>query len=335
MQIGVSIIICFYNAENKLPQTLEHIKNQEMRTSENTELILVNNCSTDNSEAIAREVLKNFGVFPWTLVHENEPGLANARLCGLKKAKYDILLFCDDDNWLSSDYATLGEDFLRVNPDVAVLGGKASAVCSLDIPEWFESVQNYYAVGPQQKESGRVFGNRNMVYGAGMLIRTEVFFHLLNCGFRFQSMGRTQKKLSSGEDSELCLAVQISGKLIWYLEDLNLKHFIEPRRLSEDYLAQLKYGIESSTFYSRFYRDFLFGYVPNVSSLFWLKESIYTFKDLIKNLIKFNFNIRRHRSLLVLLLTERGKYNNKVREILTTCNNLSRYKTLELRGLKG
>jgi glycosyltransferase involved in cell wall biosynthesis len=322
MKKGVSIIICFHNAESKLSETLEHIKNQKHRTAENTELILVNNCSTDNYEKVINEALKNFKGFPWKIVPEEKPGLANARLCGLMKAQYDILLYCDDDNWLSPGYTTMGEDFIRSNEKVAILGGKASAVSSVEIPKWFESVQNYYAVGPQMPESGRVFKSRNMVYGAGMFIRKATFLNLLNCGFKFRSMGRTKKKLSSGEDSELCLAVQVSGQHIWYLEELELKHFIEPRRLSNQYLKQLKNGISTSVFYSRFYRDYLEGYVPKVSALFWLKEATYVLKDLARQFLMLNFKSRQQLILLALLFSERGEYNKTVSEIIATCNQL-------------
>lgn len=319
---GVSIIICFYNAGAKLLPTLKHIFSQVNRTKRNTELILVNNASNDDSESVARLFLAENANIPWKIAYESKPGLAHARLCGLSHANYDILLYCDDDNWLSSNYIHLAEEFLRSNPEVAILGGKGVPVSSIPIPDWFWLVQNYYAAGPQLPQSGCVKGTRNMVYGAGMFIRKEAFNHLLACGFKFQSLGRMGKKLSAGEDSELCLAIQISGKQIWYLADLTFQHYMEPFRLEKVYFEKLKEGMENSSFYGRFYRDYLFGYRPVVSQHFWLKESIYTVLDMLKTIGKGKFKLRRHIQLIKFLAKERGNYDKRVCEILDTCQKL-------------
>jgi glycosyltransferase involved in cell wall biosynthesis len=289
-------------------------------------LILVNNASTDDSENIIYKTISEKFPIPWKIIKEIKPGLAHARLCGLTHAQFDLLLYCDDDNWLSPDYVNKGEQFLRIHPEVAILGGKGAAVSSVAIPGWFESVQNHYAVGPQLPQSGRVKGIRNMVYGAGMFIRKEAFDHLLACGFRFQSLGRTGKNLSAGEDSELCLAMQIAGKQIWYLEDLSFQHYMEPFRLRKGYFKKMRKGMSDSGFYGRFYRDYLFGYRPDVTRHFWMKELIYTVFDILKTLPKMNFNIRRHVRLILLLLTEQDKYNHKVLQILETCEKLKNKK---------
>ncbi len=323
MKEGVSIIICFYNAGVKLVPTLKHILAQANRTEQNTELILVNNGSDDDSEAIASMILSEKAQIPWKIVQESKPGLANARICGLSHANFDILLYCDDDNWLSSNYVHFGEQFLRANPEVAILGGKGIAVSDIPFPDWFEDVQNFYAVGPQLTQSGRVRGARNMVYGAGFFIRKRVFEYLLACGFTFQSLGRTGKNLSAGEDSELCLAVQITGKQIWYLEELTFQHYMEPFRLQKGYFKKLKNGMTDSGFYGRFYRDYLFGYIPRITPAFWMKELLYTLLDMGRCIVRRNFNIRRHVRLISFLSRERNQYNHTVQKIVTVCHNLS------------
>ena len=320
---GVSIIICYFNAGNRIVETLEHIKKQLSRSDNNTELILVNNASSDDSDAIVTNTLSSFNLFPWKIVHEPIPGLANARICGFNNSKYDTLLFCDDDNWLSEDYVTKAFQYLTVNKHVGILGGKGEATSSVAFPHWFEKVQNYYAVGPQMPDSGRVIGVRNVVYGAGMVIRTSVLKEMFDKGFCFQSKGRTGTNLSAGEDSELCLAVQIMGYHIMYDETLNFKHYIEPKRLTEEYFNRMKIGMGLSSFYGRFYRDYFLGKRFYVSKLFWAKELIYVLKDLIHNLFKFKFNNSRHISLITFLLKERGNYDKRVAEILSICNQLS------------
>jgi glycosyltransferase involved in cell wall biosynthesis len=319
---GISIIICFFNAGDKLRPTLAHVMEQEIRNKDNTELILVNNCSTDDSIDIIQDTLAPFDNFSWKIVHEPQPGLAHARLCGLNHARFDLLLYCDDDNWLAPDYLEIAEKFMREQPNIGILGGKGTAVSTVPLPDWFEDVQNFYAVGPQLPESGVVRGQRNMVYGAGMLVRRTDFEYLLRCGFTFQSLGRTGKNLSAGEDSELCLAMQLSGKHIYYLETLHFKHFMEPFRLDKKYLIRMQIGMSNSGFYGRFYRDYLFGYRPRITRYFWQKEVIYTLKDLLKHWLKLNFHTQRQLKLIQFIWKEQNQYTKTVQQILNTCEQL-------------
>ncbi len=322
---GVTIVICFYNAASRIVPTLKHIIDQSNRNYLNTELVLVNNASTDDTDRIIEETLRGFSVFPWKIVHEKTPGLANARLRGLKNATFDIILYCDDDNWLDIDYVSKAELIFRNNSNIGILGGLGRAVSSIQIPDWFENVQNYYAVGPQMPTSGRVIGTRNVVYGAGMLIRKSIFEKLISEGFVFQSLGRTKSNLSAGEDSELCLAVQIMGYHIQYEESLTFSHFIEPRRLTETYFEKMKNGISTSGFYNKFYLDFFKGRnIVEVPSHFWFKESIYTIRNIFKSLLRLNFNLKRELSLIRFLIKERSNYDFSVKKVLFLCRKLSK-----------
>ena len=320
---SISIIICFYNAENKLQKTLEHIKKIDTSNVGEVELILVNNNSNDNSLAIINQELMDFKIFPWKVVEEKNPGLANARMKGFDTSQHDFLLICDDDNWLAEDYLTMGLQPFLDDDKIAVVGGCGAAVSDVDIPSWFEEYQSYYAVGPQWHETGEVKIKRNMVYGAGMIVRKSAFLLILKNGFKFFALGRTGKSLSSGEDSELCLAFRIAGFKIWYNEDLCFKHFIESNRLSTNYLEKLLKGINSGNYISRFYREYLFGYRPKVGSLFWLKEAFYVLKNSKKAFFSLNLKeYKRCNKHLIYIIIERSKYDRSIKEIYNICNNL-------------
>jgi glycosyltransferase involved in cell wall biosynthesis len=324
-QNGVSIVICYYNAGEKIKETLNHIKLQKERSFQNTELILVDNASKDSTNRIIHDVMQDFDLFSWKIVKENKPGLANARICGLKNVSFDLIVYCDDDNWLSADYLFNAEKIMRENEFIGILGGKGDAVSSVEFPFWFDSVQNYYAVGPQMNKAGRVLGERNVVYGAGMVIRTSIFNELLNQGFVFQSLGRTKSNLNAGEDSELCLAVQIMGYHIFYVEDLTFEHFIEPRRLSMDYFNKMKKGISNSGFYTQFYLDFFRAKgLEVVPSNFWLKELIYSLTDIFKSICKFKFNIYRNFYFIRFLLKEKDQYDKNVKHIIAFCKRIKK-----------
>jgi len=321
MQKSVSILVCFYNAAHKLPKTLEHIKKLDISNITECELILVNNNSNDDSCTIIQNEMKGFNLFPWKIVDEPNPGLSNARLRGIAESQYEFLLFCDDDNWLAKDYIHNAISILTSNSNIAVLGGFGEAVSDIEFPEWFNRHKNFYAVGEQFPYNGKVFGVRNVVYGAGMIVRREAWEYIISKGFTFFTLGRTGKSLSSGEDSEMCLAFQIAGFDIWYDDSLRFKHYIEPKRLTENYFKKLQKGMSSSGYVTQFYRRYLFGYKPHVTKYFWLKELIYTLFEIVKNFKTFSLFLQSRNRILFLLylLHERKKYNENVNKLINFC----------------
>ena len=95
MDALVSIIIPFYNEEQYLPKAIDSVVTQSYTS---TEIILVNDGSTDNSLAIAEEYLGRYKNIQLISV-ENE-GLGNARNIGMSLAKGVYLTFLDSDDEL-------------------------------------------------------------------------------------------------------------------------------------------------------------------------------------------------------------------------------------------
>jgi glycosyltransferase involved in cell wall biosynthesis len=73
-QPGVSVIICCYNSAALLPQTLEHLANQQTAGEISWEIIIVNNNSTDNTAEIAENIWQGLNrPIPFRVVHQPEP----------------------------------------------------------------------------------------------------------------------------------------------------------------------------------------------------------------------------------------------------------------------
>ena len=322
---SVSIILCFYKGENKLPKTIEHLKNLNLEGIDNVELLLIDNNSPDNSRKIIETELKDFTKFSWRLINETKPGQTFARICGIKESKYDCILFCDEDNWISQDYLKKGLTILNENNKIGVLGGLGIVVSDIEIPEWFEKHQSCFAVGPQMPITGEVKGTRNIVYGAGMLVRKEALDTLFNKGFYFYTTGRLPSKLASGDDSELCLGIKVAGYKIWYDQSLTFQHDISSDRLTLDYVRKVQEGDASSNYVIRFYREFINGYVPKVNNWFWVKEFLYSIKDLFLVIFKYRDkqSIKRNFHFSKYLIQRNSKYNDDVANIVKICQSLS------------
>ncbi|NIZ40089.1 glycosyltransferase [Entomospira entomophila] len=99
--ILVSIIVPFYNVDPYFRRCLDSIVNQ---TYENLEIILVNDCSPDNSIDIAREYAQKDSRII-IIEHEKSLHVGGARNTGLVVARGEYVWFIDSDDMISSPYA--------------------------------------------------------------------------------------------------------------------------------------------------------------------------------------------------------------------------------------
>lgn len=92
----VSIIMPAYNSEKYIKESIESVKNQ---TYTNWELVIVNDCSNDNTENIIKEYAeKDKRIKLYTNVVNQ--GVVKSRNLSLKKAKGEFIAFLDsDDIW--------------------------------------------------------------------------------------------------------------------------------------------------------------------------------------------------------------------------------------------
>ncbi len=235
---GVSLIICCYNSEKRLPETLLAISKQEVSPDLRWEIILVDNASTDNTAILANSIWNELNnPVELRIVKESKPGLGNARNKGISEALFSILLFCDDDNWLSPNYLQDTYDIFEADRNIAASGGKGIPVFETEKPYWFDEYAEAFAIGSQEinREDGRLLN----LYGAGMAIRKTALDQLFASGFVPIMQGRVGKKLTSSEDTELTYAFVLMGYKLHYSKDLTFFHYLPAGRLQLDYFKRL------------------------------------------------------------------------------------------------
>jgi glycosyltransferase involved in cell wall biosynthesis len=228
---GFSIILCCYNSSRLLPRTLEGLARLRLPEDTATELIVVDNCCTDDTVAVARATWEALGSpFPMQVVAEGTPGLSAARAKGIETARCEYLLFCDDDNLLASDYLEAALRILRTHQHTGMLGGLGTPVYGRR-PSYWPPDFYVYGSGPQASANGLTW----TLYGAAIILRKSAFSVLKQAGFRFILTDRRGDKLSSGGDYELCYAVAMAGFEIRYNDTLRFSHLIADERMSRAY----------------------------------------------------------------------------------------------------
>ena len=95
----ISVIIPVYNLENYIKECIESILEQ---TYQNFQIILVDDCSLDNSVAVIEELQKKDARIQLIRLKENR-GAGYARNVGMDNAKGKYLLFLDGDDFFEKD----------------------------------------------------------------------------------------------------------------------------------------------------------------------------------------------------------------------------------------
>lgn len=238
---SISILICCYNSELRIIETLAYIKNQNILASM-LEVIVIDNSSSDNTYQIAISQINNFP-FKIKVIQEANSGLMNARIRGIKEAKNDLIIFVDDDNLLDTDYCYKAHQLFSEKTDIAFAGGESRLPLYISPPTWFDKYSKCYAVGPQYNESRYLCG-AEILWGAGLIVRREMLLTIINYGFK--CVGRKGNIQLSGDDSELCYLLILNGGIGYYYSELKLQHAIDTSRFNIDKLLQVYRGFGQS-----------------------------------------------------------------------------------------
>lgn len=240
---GVSFIMCCHNSEGIFQKPLISVINQI--TQQPYELVLVDNNCSDKTSEIAKIISEQYNfVDRINIARETIPGLSYARRAGVNAAKYDYLVFVDDDNIISEDWVDIVVDRFENHADIGIIGSNNQAYFESEEikPVWFDMVKGFYACAPQSNTSGDVTLDRKFVFGAGMCARKKVLIDVYNGDVDLFLTGRKGNLLLSGDDSEICMRAIIQGWRLWYCENLHLQHIMHKDRMNWTYFKKMQQG---------------------------------------------------------------------------------------------
>ncbi len=132
----LSVVIPVYNVEKYLRECLDSIVNQ---TYTNLEIIIVNDCSPDNSEEIVLEYQAKDPRIKY-IKHEKNLGQGGARNTGIQNATGEWITFVDSDDYIDLDtYQVMMDLIQKNNVDV----GMFDYICFDDITK--REFNNYWS----------------------------------------------------------------------------------------------------------------------------------------------------------------------------------------------
>jgi len=152
----VSVIVPCYNQAPYLGEALDSVLAQSYP---NWECIVVNDGSTDNSEAVAREYCAKDPRIRYVV--KQNGGLSSARNFGIKASRGLYILPLDGDDRISSIYVEKAVEALKGHKDVMVVYGRA---------EFFGTVNKPWEMGPYDFRSLLI---QNLFYCTALYRRVD------------------------------------------------------------------------------------------------------------------------------------------------------------------
>ncbi len=323
MNKGISVIICCYNSETRLPETIKHIVKQNINEGIKWELIIIDNNSSDDTNKVAQFEWGKYELDnSFKIITESQQGLVFARNRGVQEAKYDILIFCDDDNWLDVSYLKNAYKKMIAEPTIGALGGQSNAVSDLDFPEWFEELKGTYAVGTQANSSG-FLTERLHLWGAGMVTRKTIIKKVFSTPLLISD--RNKDVLTADGDSEICARILLMKYRLYYDEELKYTHYISKNRLALEYKERMFNGFRINTNIVRDYYYYI-GIIM-IPQLVKLKTTLRLFLKICFSLFQSNetrnkLNPIYKERIAALLLIERLTKNDNRKQIIRFINSI-------------
>jgi glycosyltransferase involved in cell wall biosynthesis len=172
-KMKASIIIPTYNRSDVIIRSLETWTTQTL-CSDDFEVIVVDNNSTDNSATLIKDFIGNRSNFHY--LKELKAGSTNARHAGAKLAQSELLIFADDDGLFNESCI---EEILKVyqnNQSVDAVAGKIDIAWDTTPPEWIAPYE--FMLGKLNYGNKVLTGTHLYLNGGLFSIKKSVFKEL-------------------------------------------------------------------------------------------------------------------------------------------------------------
>jgi glycosyltransferase involved in cell wall biosynthesis len=239
---SLSVLICTYNRARLLEQTLESLQHATPPDDCVTEIIVVDNNSSDDTHDVVRAA--GDGPFPIRYLVERQQGKSFALNSGIAIAHGDVVALTDDDVLPATDWLVrLCENFRSA--DVMFVFGKVLPRWEVPPPPELLTIRARDVWGPLAlidygdlplRYESESFGKKRLPIGANLALRREAIEQV--GGWR-TDLGRVDNTLIAGEDRELCVRLYRAGLYSGiYDPSVVVKHFVPASRLTRKYFRR-------------------------------------------------------------------------------------------------
>lgn len=228
----ITVIVCTHNRCESLKDTVRSLQQQNFPASD-YEIIVVDNNSTDNTEAIVGG-LSSSSAARVEYLFERMLGLSLARNRGVAHAKGEIVAFIDDDAVADATWLLNLTRVYEEEKEAVCVGGRIELEWTIAKPEWWHlSFDNEFGInhGVERKELRYPL----FPYGTNISFKKSV---LLDYGGFSVHLGRKGSQLLGWEETDVCLQIEKNGGRIYYEPNAIVRHIMSFSRARKPFILK-------------------------------------------------------------------------------------------------
>jgi EAL domain-containing protein (putative c-di-GMP-specific phosphodiesterase class I) len=255
--IDFTVAIPVFNGEHRLPLVLEKLRQQTGVKDLQWEVLVLDNNSSDNTQAVVQRYQKTCqnSFFHLKYHFVARQGAAFARQRAMEVARGKLVGFLDDDNLPALDWVVQAYQFAQAHPQVGAFGSRIqgdfeSEDSAASLHPWFKP---YLALIKRSDSPCRYAPEKKILPpGAGLVVRQQAWLATVP---RYLFLNHTSKAAGlASEDLEALLHIQKGGWDIWHNPQMLVHHRVPDTRLQQAYLVSLCRCIGLSCAYIRWLR---------------------------------------------------------------------------------
>jgi GT2 family glycosyltransferase len=219
-RIAISVVIPTFNRGKDLAVVFLAL---EAQTFSDFEVVVVDNSSTDNTEAIVAAFAES-SRYPIRYYKKEPNGPASARNFGMNRAINPCVLFLDSDVALDSKWMEIAADILKTDLNIGAVGGQIIYQFDHARVNAFGGDLGYFGLAWDINEGGALSTEK------GLIPR-----YWINCSAMLCRKAACEKVLSFDErffygfeDSDLGWKLNLSGARTVVAAGLKAYHYVEP-----------------------------------------------------------------------------------------------------------
>lgn len=210
---NISVAIAVYNKEKQILSTLESVLKQTYPPSE---IIIVNDGSTDNSEKVIQTITDNRIKY---IIQENQ-GAAAARNTAIKNCTHDYVALIDADDIWHNDFLQEIVNSINTFPKEKVYSTGINIENKFKKPKKAQySIPNKQEIGKHNYFKGSQISS--LIYSSCVVIHKEVF----------NSVGYFDPLIKSGQDTDLWIRIGLEFPIVFNPKYVTTYRYI-PQSLS-------------------------------------------------------------------------------------------------------
>jgi glycosyltransferase involved in cell wall biosynthesis len=242
MTFNLTVAICTFNGEQRLPAVLDRLLAQTGTAGVTWEVLVVDNNSQDGTA----QVVANYAT-RWRAdsclryVFEPTQGTAYARNRAIAEShSQDLVAFADDDYLFAEHWVAAAVQFGKDYPQAGAYGGRHYVKTDDPLPADFHSIKFLLALEDRGAQPLQYTAPGCVPGGPSFVVRKQAWREAVPLNRRLRGKQTIRGLVvSNAEDLEIVIYIQSSRWQVWHHPELEGWHHIAAGRFDREQLTRL------------------------------------------------------------------------------------------------